>query len=72
MADKIPMWRDLYAADGVTLTESVAERLVVIVDDLYQSGATLWAYAEHLKSQGAAHVMGLPCVKSMRDSDNSP
>lgn len=70
VADKIPMWRDLFEQDCVTLTDSVDERLVVIVDDLYQSGATMWTYAEFLKSQGAAHVIGLPCVKSLRDSDN--
>ena len=72
VADKIPMWRKLYDQDCVTLTDSVDGRLVVIVDDLYQSGATMWSYAEFLKSQGAAHVIGLPCVKSLRDSDNSP
>ena len=72
VADKIPMWRDLFERNCVTLTNSVAGRLVVIVDDLYQSGATMWTYAEFLKSQGATHVIGLPCVKSLRDSDNSP
>lgn len=72
VADKIPAWRDLYDQGCVTLSDSVNGRLVVIVDDLYQSGATMWTYAEYLKSQGAAHVIGLPCVKSMRDSDNTP
>jgi phosphoribosylpyrophosphate synthetase len=72
VADKIPMWRDLYIRNCVTLTEPVVGRLVVIVDDLYQSGTTMWTYAEFLKSQGAAHVIGLPCVKSLLDSDNSP
>lgn len=67
---KIPLWQSLYDQGCVELSDSVEGRLVVVVDDLYQSGATMWAYAGFLKSQGAAHVIGLPCVKSLRDSDN--
>lgn len=68
--EKIPIWQELYNDGCVELSGSVEGRLVVVVDDLYQSGATLWMYARHLKEQGAAHVIGLPCVKSLRDSDN--
>ena len=43
---------------------------VFIVDDLYQSGTTMWAFARYLKNLGARQVFGLACVKSLRDSDN--
>lgn len=68
--EKIPIWQDLYDNGCVSLNGDVSDRLVVIIDDLYQSGATMWAYAGFLKTQGAKHVFGLPCVKSLRDSDN--
>lgn len=68
--DKIPIWQKLYDSDCVELKGDVTDRLVIVVDDLYQSGVTLWSFAKFLKEQGAAHVLGLPCVKSLRDSDN--
>jgi hypothetical protein len=67
---KIPIWQGLYDANCVVLSGPVKGRVVVVVDDLYQSGATLWMYAKYLKTQGAKHVFGLPCVKSLRDTDN--
>lgn len=62
----------LYVTSGaVELPEGIVNgREVVIIDDLYQSGATLHAYANFLKQCGAVRVFGLTCVKSMRDSDN--
>jgi len=30
----------------------------------------MWCYAKYLKDQGARHVLGLPCVKSLGDGDN--
>ena len=45
---KIPIWQELYDNDCIELSESVDGRTVVIVDDLYQSGATMWMYAKHL------------------------
>ncbi len=71
VAEKSQIWLDLYSRECVKLSAPVKDRLVIIVDDLYQSGVTMWAYAKFLKSQGAAHVLGLPCVKSLRDSDNT-
>jgi len=67
---KIPIWQELYDDDCVELSESVDGRTVLIIDDLYQSGATMWMYATHLKQLGAKYVFGLPCVKSLRDTDN--
>lgn len=67
---KIPIWQDLYDEGCVDLSMDVTDKTVVIVDDLYQSGATMWMFAKHLKSLGAKHVFGVPCVKSLRDTDN--
>lgn len=68
---KIPEWKRIYSEpDSVELLGDVDGRTIVVVDDLYQSGATLWSFATFLKDQGARHVIGLPCVKSLRDSDN--
>ncbi len=69
--DKIAEWEKLYGCiECVQLKGDVEDSLIVIIDDLYQSGATMWTYARYLKLQGAEYVMGLPCVKSLRDSDN--
>lgn len=43
---------------------------IVVVDDLYQSGTTIWSYAKYLKSLGANAVLGLACEKSWHDDDN--
>lgn len=68
---KIPEWNRIYATEGaLALSESVAGETVVVIDDLYQSGATMWCFARALKSWGAKAVIGLAAVKSLRDSDN--
>ncbi len=68
--DKIPIWQQLYDDACVEIVGDIEDKLVIVVDDLYQSGVTLWSFAKFLKEQGAKHVFGLPCVKSLRDSDN--
>ena len=69
---KVAAWTQIYqTANSVAIdTASVHGRDVVIIDDLYQSGVTMWAYAKTLKDAGVRNVFGLVCVKSMRDSDN--
>jgi predicted amidophosphoribosyltransferase len=57
-------------ADAFALNESVEGKTILLVDDLYQSGATLWSLAKFLKARGAREVYGLACVKSWRDTDN--
>ncbi|MCG3139575.1 MAG: hypothetical protein HDKAJFGB_00469 [Anaerolineae bacterium] len=56
--------------NAFTLHEPVAGKTIVLVDDLYQSGVTLWSLARFLKQNGARAVYGLACVKSWSDSDN--
>lgn len=48
----------------------IREKDIIIVDDLYQSGFTMWTVAQLLKKKGARKVLGLACVKSLRDTDN--
>ncbi|MCK4372764.1 MAG: hypothetical protein KAW61_06430, partial [candidate division Zixibacteria bacterium] len=70
LSDKIASWRSLQESGAITLSHTVVDRTVVVVDDIYQSGVTLWSYAAYLKSAGAAVVVGMVCVKSCRDTDN--
>ncbi len=70
LPDKIATWRSLQHSNAIRLSHPVIDRTVVVIDDLYQSGATLWSYAGYLKSLGATTVIGMVCVKSWRDTDN--
>lgn len=56
--------------NAFTLHEPVQGKTIVLIDDLYQSGVTLWSLARFLKQNGARAVYGLACVKSWSDSDN--
>jgi len=67
--EKIGHWEKLLF-EGTDLTEKVHDCAVYVIDDLYQSGATLWSYAKFLKSRGAAAVYGIVCEKSWGDKDN--
>jgi hypothetical protein len=70
--DKIKMWQRIYASDkGLVLSLDVNGREVLIVDDLYQSGASMWCFAKFLKHRGASKVIGLAAVKSLKDTDNT-
>ena len=61
----------MYEAEAaVELSCRVSGKTIVVVDDLFQSGASMWCYSEYLKRMGAKHVLGLVCVKSLRDTDN--
>ncbi|MHB1767397.1 MAG: phosphoribosyltransferase [Phycisphaerae bacterium] len=69
--EKVKQWCDLYeSGQCVTMDVDVKGKTVVIIDDLCQSGITLWCYAMYLKNLGAKYVLGLVCVKSLRDTDN--
>ncbi len=70
LPDKIATWRGLQHSNAIRLSPPVTDRTVVVIDDLYQSGATLWSYAGYLKTLGATMVIGMVCVKSWRDTDN--
>lgn len=67
---KIETWNEIYYNGNVEITDEINEKNVMVIDDLYQSGTTMWEYAKFLKNSGARSVWGLVCVKSLRDSDN--
>lgn len=67
---KVNLWENLYSNQYVELASDVSGRNIVVVDDLYQSGTTMWLYAKFLKERGAARVIGLCCVKTLRDTHN--
>lgn len=69
--DKIDTWDKIYSENGVILDSQIKGKQIMVVDDLYQSGATMWEYAKFLKEQGAECVFGVVCVKSLKDSDNT-
>ena len=56
--------------EAIKITGDVREKDIIIIDDLYQSGFTMWTVAQLLKKKGAKRVFGLACVKSLRDTDN--
>ena len=52
--------------------KAVHGRNILIIDDLYQSGASVWCLAEFLKNDLNANiVVAATVVKSLRDGDNS-
>jgi predicted amidophosphoribosyltransferase len=65
IGDKVETLKKAFA-----LGQSVEDRTILLIDDLYQSGVTLWSLAKFLKKRGAREVYGLACVKSWSDTDN--
>ena len=71
LPDKVAEWDRLYSCrDCIQWSGDLTGKTVFLIDDLYQSGTTLWSCAKNLKKAGAAHVIGLVCVKTFRDTDN--
>jgi predicted amidophosphoribosyltransferase len=70
VAQKIAQWDKLIRDGAIELSDDIEGDSLCIVDDLYQSGASLWSMAKCLKAAGAANVVGLACVKSLRDTGN--
>ena len=67
---KVRVWKTIIQSKSIQLSHSVEGKTIYIIDDLYQSGATLWSYAKYLKAKGANTVIGLVCVKALSDKDN--
>lgn len=71
--NKIKIWRYIFDSKMIEIPEQhlVAGRDVLIIDDLYQSGASIWCYAEFLKKKyNVNSVMAVTAVKALRDGDN--
>lgn len=61
-------WQKIYGnSENVKFNVPVKGKTVIIVDDLYQSGVSVWSYARFLKEHGATAVYALCCVKSVHD-----
>ena len=56
---------------GLTIDEALTGRNVLIIDDMYQSGATIHYLASELQEAGAESVHCLSVVKARRDTDNA-
>lgn len=69
LKDKISVLARLYGGivDGPKLFK---DKIVIIVDDLYQSGATMCGLAKVLRDYEPKAVVGLACAKNLRDKDN--
>ena len=63
-------WLALESAELSFSAEEMGGKKFLLIDDLYQSGATMNFVAGKLKEAGANRVFGLSLVKSLRDSDN--
>lgn len=72
VSDKIRIWRKIFAEeDMLELSHNVRDKKILIVDDLYQSGASIWCFAEYLKEEcGAKKVIAITSVKALKDGDN--
>lgn len=65
--NKIAIWKEIYDNNNVVFEGQVRGKNIIVVDDLYQSGATIWEYAKYLKKIGAKQVWGVVCVKSLKE-----
>lgn len=62
-------WEAIESAE-FQVSERFSGQSVILIDDLYQSGATIHVMASKLYAAKARRVYGLILVKSVRDSDN--
>lgn len=63
-------WAALEAAQLV-VNANIKGRKIILIDDKYQSGTTLQFIASKLYAAGVSDVLGLSCVKTWRDTDNT-
>jgi hypothetical protein len=64
-------WKSLEGANLQVDPEKVKGKTIILVDDKYQSGTTAQFVAAKLYEAGAKSVLGLYCVKTWRDTDNT-
>lgn len=70
VASRVGIWRELLSGNSVSLSDDVRGRDLLIIDDLYQSGASVWCFAEYLKKLGARTVVAAAAVKAQKDTGN--
>lgn len=69
LKDKISVLTKLYGSI-VGGPELFKDKIVIIVDDLYQSGATMCGLGKVLRDYAPKAVIGLACAKNLKDKDN--
>jgi len=62
-ADRATNMRDAFSADA----ERARGKVIVLVDDVCTSGATLSSCAAALRAAGAKHIYGLTIARALRD-----
>lgn len=70
VSEKYSIWENIIENEGIILLDSVQDKSIIVIDDLYQSGITLWSFAKFLKVRGARSVHGYVCTKTRGDTDN--
>lgn len=70
--DKIRIWREIFSNGAmIDFSHDICGKNLLIIDDLYQSGASIWCFAEYLKSVcGAGTVIAITPVKALKDGGN--
>ena len=70
--DKVRIWRKIFCdEDMLDFSDDILGANILIIDDLYQSGASIWCFAEYLKECcDARTVIAITPVKALTDGGN--
>lgn len=70
--DKVRIWRKIFCdEDMLDFSDDTLGANILIIDDLYQSGASIWCFAEYLKECcDARTVIAITPVKALKDGGN--
>lgn len=70
--DKVQIWQKIfYDEDMLDFSDDILGANILIIDDLYQSGASIWCFAEYLKECcDARTVIAITPVKALKDGGN--
>ena len=72
--DKITIWRSIFsqADQSLLVHENIRGRDICIIDDLYQSGVSVWSFSEFLKNKyDIRTVVAITPVKALKDGGNT-
>ena len=69
--NKIRIWRDIFVNNRLEFSSNICGANILIIDDLYQSGASIWCFAKYLKEcWNARAVIAITLVKALKDGGN--
>ena len=71
--EKRRIWNKIFTDNDIQISKKMIKgKNVLIIDDLYQSGTSMWCYAKYLKdTHGAQFIIAVSPVKACRDDDNT-